>query len=457
MSLDSFFKKPPVSAAVSNQPPSSASSSTAPQIPLSQIPESRTSSSEAPASSSASGAVASQVSLPVVQQDPSSSATSGDTPGSSSIEPSAQPQVPATTSAGRIIKSSDDEESDSDSSLEDLATLFQAKHSATQQKAPATKAAPSTPSASRFRSHNQALNVSPIVVPKYKFDLKYLAKAAKADDAIEASSKRVKALSSPHEEIDGLFPDEAESRGSKPNHLDLLGSVVANREDGDVHRVTRAIKRTEATLSEDRWYFFDTQTNLSNDKRQPFPVQSVPQEWKEDLLDPKSRYQTFVSGFAEDLVSYGQALPDEIFLWILDELCREPSSPLRTSYFNVLQDSAGQIERLLTTDLIQKLFKSLGGSPTGISVSEKIHPVQGVVDPYGNHKWDKLCLVVKFLGHASKYLQQSSKVYTISVLLRMSIDRVVFDNIDLFDQVQDAIGRLCWRVPEDAWEACVRY
>lgn len=453
-SLDSFFKRAPAPAPVSNQP--SSSSSTARQVPPSHLPHSSTSSPKITESSSMPGIVARQSSLPARPQDTPSSTRSSDATGSpgSSIEPAVQPEAPKAASAGRIVRSSDDEDSDSDSSLVDLATLLQSRRPATQQSS-SSKAAPSTPSAPRFKS-NHELNSSPIVVPKYKFDLKYLASLAKTDDAIEASSKRVKALSTPQEETDALFPAKVDSHEARPDHLDLLGSVVANREDGEMQRVTRAIKRTEATLSEDRWYFFDTHASPSGEKRQSFPTKFVPEAWRNELLDSKSRYQTFVSGFAEDMVSYGKALPDEIFLWMLDELCREPSGPLRSSYSNILRESSEQVGRLVGPDKIQGMFKSLGGSPTGVSISEKIRPTPGLVDPYGKHKWDRLRAVVKFLGQVARYLQQSARIYTISMLLRMSIDRMVFDNVDVLDQVQETIGRLCWHVPDDAWEACVR-
>lgn len=454
-SLDSFFKRdkaPP--AAVSNRP----SSTTARQAPPSQPPQSGTSSPNSGVTSSTSDAVVTQAGLPANPQDAQRSTPKADAPESpgSSLRPGGDPEGSRTTLTGKTVRSSDDEESDSDASLVDLATLLQAKRPATHQNSSTDKAAPSTPRASRFTGRNHELNSSPIVVPKYKFDLKYLASLAKTDDAIEASSKRVKALSTPQEETDALFPTDSSPHEPKPNHLDLLGSVVANREDGEMQRVTRAIKRTEATLSEQRWYFFNTQANPSKDKRQPFPTKAVPEAWRNELLDSKSRYQTFVSGFAEDMVSYGKALPDEIFLWIMDELSREPSDPLRNSYSNTLRESTEQVERLVGLDLIQSLFKGLGGSPTGTSLSQKIRSTPAVVDPYSKYTWDILCTVVKFLGQVARHLQQGARVYTICMLLMMSVDRVVFDNVDVLDEVQETIGRLCRHIPDDAWESCVR-
>lgn len=451
-SLDSFFKKvQPPSVPVSNRP----SSSTPRQAPPPHPPHSGIGSSNTAVVSSTSGAI------PATPQDAAKLTSKSDKAEdlASSSTPAIEPQRPSTTpSSSRIIKSSDDEgeDDDSDDSLVDLATLLRAHRPAAQQNAPTTTrtAAPSTPNAPRFKNHSKELNSSPIIVPKYKFNLKYLANLAKADDATEASSKRIKALST-QQDIDSSFPGEGDSHEPKPNHLDLLGSVVTNQEDGEMQRVTRALKRTEATLSEHRWYFFDTQCNPPKRKRRSFPKKSLSEDWRSELLDEKSRHQTFISGFAEDMVSYGKVLPDEIFLWVLDGLCKEPSDPLRNSYSNVLRESSEQVRRLVGNDLIQNLFEGLGGSDSGISISEKVQPIPGLIDPYSNYEWNTLCSVIKFLGQVGRNLQQNSRVYTICILLRLSIDRVVFDNVDVLDQIHDTIGRLCRHIPDGDWESSV--
>jgi hypothetical protein len=455
-SLDSFFKTAqPVRVPC-------PSSSTAVQAPASQRTHSDIGSSKTAVSSSTSRPVASAAIQPSKQQEYTSHlppAPGCDSP--SSLESPAKQlarsnAVSSNPSSGKIVRSSDDEDSDSDSSLVDLTTLLQSNRPDTLSNASTNKVIPSTPSASRFVRRNE-INSSPIVVPKYKFDLKYLASLAKSDDAIEASSKRVKALSAPRQESDAIFPQGAALHEPKSTHLELLGSVVAEREDGEMQRVTRAIKRTEATLSEHHWYFFHTRAMSAIEKKSPFPTDCVPETWRKELLDPQSRYQTIVSGFAEDMVSYGKTLPDEIFLWILNELCREPSEPLRVSFSNILRESPEQVHRLVGPDVIQNLFRRLGANPTGISISDKIRPIQGLVDPYSKCEWGKLCAVVKFLSQVTRPLQQNAKVYTLCMLLRMSIDRVVLSNLDVLDLVQEAINHLCRNTPAEAWEACVRH
>jgi hypothetical protein len=465
-SLNAFFK--PVQPSSKSAAPVSSrpSPSTTVNGPPSNFPRPAFSHSSNTVNWSASEAVdatASQPAKPAHDQEgytpnllsPSPNSDPSEGPPSLSQQLVHLPAVSSSVSSGRIIRSSDDEDSDSDSSLVDLTTLLQSHRSNIPPKPSTNRDTPSTPNASRFASRNLDYKTSPIVVPKYKFDLKYLANLARTDDAAEASSKRVKALSALEDESNTLLPTGAKSNEPKPSHLDLLGSVVMDREEGEVQRVTRAIKRTEATLSEHRWYFFDTEAKPSKPERSPFPTEFVTDDWKKDLSDPQVRYQTFISGFAEDMVSFGKTLPDEIFLWILDELCRESSAPLRSSYSNILRESSEQVHRLIVPDVVRNLFKGLGGSPAAISVSQKIQSISGLRDAYGRRQWGELRSVIGFFGDIASSLRQEVGVYIISLLLRMCVDGVVFENVDLFDGVRETISRLCRYIPEESWEACV--
>jgi hypothetical protein len=364
------------------------------------------------------------------------------------------------TSSDRVIQNSDDEDEDSDSSLEDLSALLAAKSSEIRERQAVNGVAPSTPVAPRHQT-TANFHTSPLpVLSKYKFDLKSLVSRAERDEATEASSKRVKAMMAAKDEIADedatmTFNDHT-ANPAKFAHGALLESVVADREDGGSHKVTRAIMRTEATVTEKRWYFFDTQAKASKSERKPFPTRSVPENWRRELVNPKMRYQAFVSGFAEDMVTLGKKLPDELFLWILDEACLEASDPLRTSYLNTIKESKEQIERLLNPDLIRKLFRTIGGSSNATEISQKVVPVPELADPYSNRDWARLLSIIKYLGQIGKSLQQKSRTNIICMLLRMSVDHVIFENVDLLDSVQDTLSRLCRYTPDEDWETCVR-
>ena len=377
-------------------------------------------------------------------------------PPASPIDQYAVPSPPnkptaSSNEAGRVIKSSDDEDEDSDSSLEDLATLLRSNRYASRPNPDDRGIHPSTPIASR--TILQAFHISPMpILNKNKFDLKSLANLAEMDRKTEASSKRLKAMQEASERKEIVLP-RGDSASEKLKHSSLLQDVVADQEDADISKVARAVMRTEATLLEQRWYFFRTETSPSKPRRKPFPTKCLPQVWQSDLKDAQTREQTFVSGFAEDMVSFGTPLPDEIFLWLLDEICVESSELLRASYCNVVGQSSAQVCRLIVPNVIRSLFERVGASSAATATTDKIQPGQNLSAPYARRDWSKLRSLIQLLGHIAKDFQAS--LYALTLLLRMCCDRVVMHNVDIFDLVQETINRLCRHVPGDSWDSCV--
>jgi hypothetical protein len=389
---------------------------------------------------------------------PPSTLTSPESPKKANVAPQ-PPWLSGTGSSERVIRNSDDEDEDSDSSLEDLTTLFPTnKSSDTQPRQGTSGFTPSTPAASRYKNVNK-FHSSPLTFqPKYKFDLKTLVSHAENDEATEASSNRVKAMmASKDVDEDAPMANSGTANPEKFVHGDLLESVVAEREDRGAHKVKRALMRTEATVSEKRWYFFDTETKKSRIERKPFPTRSVSEEWRSVLVNPETRYHSFISGFTQDLVELGRALPDELFLWMLDEVCIETSEPLRTSYLNTMRLCSEQVNRLIVPETLQSLFRGLGGTPNATIITEKIRPIQAPPEYYSNRDWGKgeLLSVIQFLGQVTRSLEQKSRTYIVAILLRISVDRVVCENVDLLDLIQQTISRLCRYTPEDAWEVSV--
>ncbi|TVY49725.1 hypothetical protein LOCC1_G000237 [Lachnellula occidentalis] len=362
----------------------------------------------------------------------------------SSKSPPGYAVLPAPSSNGvygRIVKSSDDEESDSDDSILDL-------FPSTNRSPPAKRVTPSTPSGPRFRRVLNPL-VSPIPIhPKYS--LESIVKDAENDKATLESSKRVKAmLDSQNNENTSPFASDLNSNQAKFDGA-LLESVVANTEDGGMGKVTRALQRTEATNVETFWYFFGRQDLAAEPPRPPFPTSTVPQNWKRELSKPAARNQTFISGFAEDMVHFGQALPDEILLWILDEACLEPSDVLRTSYLNTLKESKEQVERLISPDVVDKMLRYLGGTSVATTITGKMKPSPKITGPYSKD-WAHVRSAVLFLTGIADSLQQKTREHILGMLLRMGADHVVFKNVDLLDVIQQAIRRLCKYIPDDEW------
>jgi len=277
-----------------------------------------------------------------------------------------------------------------------------------------------------------------------------LVKQDASDKAAQESANRIKALQTRSQE-------PRESTSNVVFSSELIERMVEDK-DGDRQAVRKnldAIQRTQANLSDKRWCFFDTELNGSLVERRPFPKASVPKDWEDDLKTQQIRRQTFASGFASCMVSYGKKLPDELILWLLDEIPHEDSDDLRYSYSNTLMASKEQLPTLIEPTTIENMFRSLGATSAATSTTEKIVPILKAHNPYPNRDWSKLLSLIRFLKHAAKQLLQASRNRALYMLLRLSVDHILLDRTDLLFSVQKAITKLCEFTSEDYWETCV--
>lgn len=385
--------------------------------------------------------------------DPLESTSSQQSCSSLSEPPMSLPQSSSNISKGVVPGSDDEEDDDSDSSLEDLDVIFN-----TNRTAPAgipSVPAPGTPRASRSRKPpTSTLQRSPLTVrTHYKFDLKYLKAIAADDEALEAKERRLKKIT----QEDTEMGDDEPIAFSNDIHGNILRGLHEEKEEGggkDVQKVLNAVKRTEALNMGSRWYFFETE-EIPTVKRQPFPKASVLKNWKNDLAEPQIRHQTFVSGFAENMVAYGNTLPDEIIEWILDDFCMEEQTDLRNAYSSVLRVSRKQVYRLVTPEVIRRMFKSLGATSSAITLTDKINPRREISDAYAHHPWSKVRALIDLINLVAKHLQVETRLEVICILLRLGIDPVLMERVDLFSQVQTTLHSLCLYIDPEIWESSV--
>jgi hypothetical protein len=99
------------------------------------------------------------------------------------------------------------------------------------------------------------------------------------------------------------------------------------------------------------------------------------------------------------------------------------------------------------------MFEAVGATSATTATTDKIRPIQALSEPYAKRDWSKLRSVVGLLGQIAKSLQPRN--YAVTLLLRMCVDKVVMENVDIFELVQEAIKRLCRYVPDDSWESNV--
>ncbi|KAF4978586.1 hypothetical protein FZEAL_5058 [Fusarium zealandicum] len=349
-------------------------------------------------------------------------------------------------SRDREIQASDEDDdfaSSSDDSLEDLSTILGRGRPGKSVPSP-TKNLFATPKAKRtaVEFHSSPLTI----IPKHKFDLKALAKDARQDDATNASSRRANALSEPAagEEDIVMATDEA-SRG-------VLEGIVKSNTGQDAQKVLRAVQRSEPGQSQLRYCFFSEDFTPPNPKTPPKSFTKGP--WR--LLtqgDEQTREQHLASGLPLTLLHIHGGLPDELFEWILDELCVQKSSLVRQEYCNLLKHSSEQVERLVTPRRLEELFYRFGASSELEQRDSRLTLLKPNVEPYEGRDFSALESFVSLTRAITPCMSLESVVFVCQTLLRMSMDKFLVYNINLLVTYEDAIKALLEAIPQSHWDS----
>jgi hypothetical protein len=149
-----------------------------------------------------------------------------------------------------------------------------------------------------------------------------------------------------------------------------------------------------------------------------------------------------LTGFARDMISMGDTLPDELFMWILDQAVFEVRDDLRQAYFEALIASSNQTRRLINPEDVENIFIRLGATPEAVNIIHKLSPSPPDPGAYDGRDWTTLCLWITFFGQITKYINASTAGRLLVILMRLCCDTVVMDNIDLFASVQQTIEAL---------------
>ncbi|KAL6806520.1 hypothetical protein GGI42DRAFT_321421 [Trichoderma sp. SZMC 28013] len=383
---------------------------------------------------------------PSSQQTPSSQRSSRLTSiqGSSPPAPSSPLSYKATPVARRTapleIGASDDDASDggfSDDSLEDLSALLGRGR---------PKPAPSGGQTSFDTPRAKRTAAVPFVSPakgalKHKFDLKALAKDARLDNALNASSLKAKASA-------GSARPPSPTRGES---FDLaFADIVKEKSGQDAHKVIRAVQRAEPIQSQSRYCFFDIDYKVPPSS----PVPKVASPWT--LLtqgNSAARERNLTSGVPQSILAKNGGLPDSLFKWILDELCIERSSLIRREYCHIIHECPNQVERLLTPERLEELFLRLGAGDDAKFRDGEITVSKLTNETYQDRDWSNLESFFTLLGMVSGHLSAASAIHASHTLLRMSMDKLLIFNIDLLTVYEDAIESLVNAIPSSSWDS----
>lgn len=337
-----------------------------------------------------------------------------------------------------VFAASDDEDADDDddgnesSDLEDLMCTFNNAGASSKPQGGAG-AQWETPKKAKRLATGEFLE-SPLSI-RHKFDFVALADDARRDELMDRNSRRLKEL------------QEATSSGgsggggalsaSRDIDADTLAEMMHENGGDDAHKVLRAVQRSEPAQAQRRYCFF-----VDGYKRPgsgPVPPGQAVGPWKL-LLEGSvtKREQYLASGIPYTVVKKGGVLSDDIFNWLLDDLCVQKSVLMQQDYCYLLSACHDNLQRL-APERLEHLFFRLGAKEE-LDTRDMVMPLEKVSSKtYEDRDWRNLKHFLQLLALASGDLPLDSIQYAIQVLLRMAMDRFLLDNADILAEYEFAL------------------
>ncbi|EPE08134.1 hypothetical protein F503_00917 [Ophiostoma piceae UAMH 11346] len=329
--------------------------------------------------------------------------------------------------------------------------------------------------------------------PKHKFDMKALMRHAHQEDATEAAARRVTEVLA---ESEKQMIAAKEDRKRTTEKLQLLESFIDDGADdalsghgkpkskGDANegaasfnkdRLKKAFDRAEVGAVSESWYFFKEYFVPSPIKRRQFPQKAAaPGSRWEFLQDATMRQDYFTTGIVRRALQNGggggnggggmlpssQAsqrgsketrLPDDLFVWILNEAFMESLPSLRAEYAAVLQCCPDQVRRFVDAERLVLLFQKLGPRWESIDLSTRLELVPTIHSPYPGRDWAPLRSLLHLVATLAGHLSLETVSCAVQILLRLGVDRVIEGTPDLLQEYQEAMRKLAERVPSADW------
>ncbi|KAI1111857.1 hypothetical protein F5Y14DRAFT_288293 [Nemania sp. NC0429] len=329
------------------------------------------------------------------------------------------------------IKGSDDEDDDEDSD-DSLGSITNALG---YRSGPAARRRDpnilSTPQAKRIASgiHRSPLTLQP---KKHKFDLKALMSHSRENERTEKSIREADAQIAQA----GRISDRSDESDAEmdPKRLEAATRHLfagSDDEDGKGHKLRRAVKRSkdDETSSRKHCYFFSQQgephhAGGGRPRKNPFPRKKAVGRWKFLSQSDDARHRAFMMGMPHVLLARGEALPDEVFRWVLDEVCVEREAELRRQYINLAERCESQTSRLVNDMRLYALLEAVGG-PRYVREHTKLESTAEVRHDYLERDWSALVAFLQLLSRIAPSLQPAAAISAVQLLLRMSMDPVV--------------------------------
>lgn len=334
----------------------------------------------------------------------------------------------------RVVPSSDGEESSEDSDLEDPTILLRIKD--TRPSKP-----PSKPVRER-REPSPKLPTEP-KLPSYNFDLDRLLKDKGRTSSLNEDIRRATLL------LESCENEFGNQLGLKELLTAETAEEIMNGEGAD--RLLSALRKQEATQTlEEIWELFDYSSRQPRGNyNRPFPTAAIKRhEAFSGMIDSQVRNEMFLSGMVKSMISFSDPLPDEVLLWMLDQVCLETREDLAFAYTVVLQISL-ETQPVLSPSILYHLFEILGGKKQAIDLTQRVKFVSGSKPKCRRWRFWNVKLLVCILGVA----QDETAVLACGLLIRMALDVAISLRGDVLTAIEDSFYKILERIPNEKWDA----
>lgn len=223
-----------------------------------------------------------------------------------------------------------------------------------------------------------------------------------------------------------------------------FSTLVANEDDEDrAERLKLAVKRQELLNGDIVWHFFDLEKQKSDFRCEEFPesaVENHPQLVR--LSDSLFREQAFLTGFAGDWLGSCKTLPGGLMNWLWKVSIYEPRDDLRHAYCNSLRACAPHIKAYINFAFLSRPLKAMGArwqALAPIRVLEHTTQPMNEAPPKPPAVLHRFIKALQCIAHSTP---PGLLPGTISVLLRLGIDRTVNEDFNLLPDFRALLSTL---------------
>jgi hypothetical protein len=226
----------------------------------------------------------------------------------------------------------------------------------------------------------------------------------------------------------------------------LLAAVVAGApgEHDDMSRLMNAVERTEALNIDRSWSFFGP-GGLQSPSEEPIKIATdakLTDWWREALEDDDSRNRTFLSGFMGEVWSYG-CVPEEIIQWTFDSIVQEPQKELRRSYVQAFKHVKPEwVHTHACPSTIERIFLRIGASQQSVSCEDLIEPVELSSKTHDSPEYRYLLSMIEMLMAMAPHLEVSAREKLLAILARLTLDAHVMGDARVSVAVEDGLSEL---------------